>query len=121
MRGEQHNVGRVRDYIHAHYAEELSTANLAGLIGRSPYYLIHAFHRCMGMPPHGYQNVLRVNEAQKQLRQGAIIADVALACGFYDQSHMNRLFRRVLGTTPGVYGKAILSKTRLSAYPILPS
>jgi AraC-like DNA-binding protein len=62
------------------------------------------------MPPHAYQNVLRVHEAQKLLRIGADIAHTALACGFYDQSHMNRIFRRVLGTTPGRHQKASSSK-----------
>ena len=104
-------VARVCDYVHARYADEITIGNLADIVGWSPYHLIRVFQREMGMPPHAYQSVLRVNEAQKRLRRGADIADAALACGFYDQSHMNRVFRRVLGITPGEYRRAISSKT----------
>jgi AraC-like DNA-binding protein len=96
-------VARVRDYIGGHYAEEITSSRLSSLVSRSPYHVIRAFHQQMGMPPHAYQSALRVAEAQKQLHEGIEIAHVALACGFYDQSHMNRIFRRVLGTTPGLY------------------
>jgi AraC-like DNA-binding protein len=96
-------VAHVRDYIHGNYAQEISSSQLASLVSRSPYHVIRTFHRQVGMPPHAYQNALGVSEAQKQLRAGMEIAHVAVVCGFYDQSHMNRIFRRVLGTTPGTY------------------
>ncbi|WP_445764936.1 helix-turn-helix domain-containing protein [Pseudomonas sp. RIT-To-2] len=35
---------------------------------------------------------------------GALLADVAVACGFFDQTHLARHFSRVFGTTPGAYG-----------------
>jgi AraC-like DNA-binding protein len=106
-------ISRIREYLHTYYVDEITTSRLADLVQWSPYHLIRAFHAQIGMPPHAYQNALRVNEAQKQLRAGANIADAAQACGFYDQSHMNRLFRRMLGTTPGAYlqQRAIPSKT----------
>ncbi len=60
-------IGYVRDYLHAHYAEEMTTRQLAELVGWSPYRLIRAFHRAVGLPPHAYQNLLRLHEAQKRL------------------------------------------------------
>ena len=96
-------IARVLEYLHAHFVEEIRLAELSSCIGWSSYRLIRAFHREVGMPPHAYQNVLRVGRAQAMLRRGSAIADAAHACGFCDQSHMNRVFRRVLGTSPGRY------------------
>ncbi len=102
---------RVRDYLDAHYADEVTTGVLASLVSVSPYHLIRVFHREIGMPPHAYQNVVRVNRAQKLLRSEMNLPNVALVCGFYDQAHMNRIFHRVVGVTPGQYRSAISSKT----------
>ena len=110
---EREAISRIRDYIHAHFAEEITISRLASLTGWSTFHLIRAFHEATGIPPHAYQNTLRVAQAQEQLRNGESIADAAVSCGFYDQSHMNRLFRRMLGATPGQYRRtaAISSKT----------
>jgi AraC-like DNA-binding protein len=112
-RGEPRASARVRDYLRAHHAEEIPVTALAALVGWSPYHLIRVFHHDIGMPPHAYQNTLRVGAAQELLQRGTPIVEVAAACGFCDQSHMNRVFRRVLGTTPGRYSAsgAIPSKT----------
>lgn len=103
QRCEPKATTRIRDYLRAHYAEEIPVAALAALVGRSPYSLIRAFQRETGLPPHCYQNTLRVGAAQKLIRQGAPLVEVAAACGFCDQSHMNRVFQRTLGSTPGRY------------------
>lgn len=106
-------INAIREYLDAHYEQNVSANDLAKLAGWSCYYLIRTFHRETGIPPHAYQNVVRVNEARRLLRGGTPIADVALAVGFYDQSHMHHLFRRVAGATPGQYKRqrAISSKT----------
>ncbi len=61
------------------------------------------FRRRHGMPPETHRLLLRVNEARRGLRAGAPIAEVAVAAGFADQSHLGRIFRRVFGVTPGRY------------------
>jgi AraC-like DNA-binding protein len=113
LQDDRRGVKRVREFVHAHYCEEMTTSRLAAVAGWSPYHLIRAFRRETGVTPHAYQNILRVSEAQKRLRGGGEIVQVAIECGFYDQSHMTRLFRRLLGATPGQYRpqRAILSKT----------
>jgi AraC-like DNA-binding protein len=45
----------------------------------------------------------RVNAARQQLGRGDSPAEVALACGFFDQSHLSRVFKAHTGVTPGVY------------------
>jgi AraC-like DNA-binding protein len=104
-------IVKVRDYLHAHFDRNVSTEELARVAGWSRYHTIRAFHHQAGLPPHAYQNIVRVNEARRLLRRGASIADAAISTGFCDQSHMHHIFRRVAGTTPGQYKRAISSKT----------
>ena len=62
--------------------------------------------RATGMSPHAYQRQARVRRACALIRLGQPLADVAAAAGFADQAHLTRVFRRVVGVTPGVYAEA---------------
>ena len=59
--------------------------------------------RELGVAPHCFRLLSRLNHARQLLRDGQPIAAVAADAGFSDQSHMTRLFRRTFGTTPGLY------------------
>jgi len=52
------------------------------------------------MPPHRYLTGRRVDLARRYLLDGRPAAEVATLAGFYDQSHLNRHFKKVLGVTP---------------------
>jgi AraC-like DNA-binding protein len=99
-------VQEARDYIHAHWQDDFSLAELAGAVGLSPFYLVRLFRAQVGMPPSSYRRALRVQAAQRLLRTGEAPAEVAARCGFYDQAHLNRHFKRVTGATPGKYAAA---------------
>jgi transcriptional regulator GlxA family with amidase domain len=58
------------------------------------------------MPPHLYLTGRRVDMARRMLLAGMRPADVATAAGFYDQPHLTRHFRRMLGTSPARYAHA---------------
>lgn len=75
-------------------------------LGTSRFSALRAFKRHFGLPPHSYQIHLRVDQAQAGLRAGHSPARVAVDCGFFDQSHLTRHFKRVLGTTPAQYARA---------------
>lgn len=96
-------VLRVKDWIDANSEQSVSIRALASLADLSPYYLVRAFHRQVGVPPHRYQTMVRVNRARQLLRSGTPISDVAYLTGFCDQSHLNRCFKTALGVTPGKY------------------
>lgn len=98
---ERRAVRRVREYIHEHFDEAISLAELAALADLSPYHLHRVFTLETGVPPHAYQTQLRVNRAKTLLRSGVRLPEIALATGFADQSHLTRHFRRLVGTTPG--------------------
>lgn len=102
--GREHAaVTRAREWLDAHSEQNVSIRSLAHVAGLSAYYLVRAFHRQVGVPPHRYQTIVRVNRARTLLASGAALSDVAYRTGFCDQSHLTRCFKRTLGVTPGCY------------------
>lgn len=98
----------VIDYINEHLSEEISLRVLAGLIGMSQYHFGRLFKQSTGLSPYKYILQQRINLAKKSLVQGNIsIAEVALNCGFTHQSHLNRHFKSLVGTTPKKYKSSI--------------
>ena len=69
-------------------------------------YLIRAFRKQVGVPPYAYLLNCRVERARTLLASGVPPAEAALEVGFGDQSHLNRFFRRFVGTTPGAYRRS---------------
>jgi len=79
---------------------------LAKRVGLSRFQALRAFKQRYGLPPHAYQLCLRMSHARALLRAGAPSADVAARCGFADQSHFTRHFKRFNGVTPAQYARA---------------
>jgi AraC-like DNA-binding protein len=69
----------------------------------SKCHLVHLFHKELGLPPHAYQIQLRVAHARRLVASGTPLAEVASLTGFADQSHLTRLFKRIVGVPPGQY------------------
>ena len=109
---ERGSVRLVRDYIEAHYGEDLSLDRLARIANLSPFHLIRVFRNQTGLPPHAYLTQVRVRHARTFLAQGWSIAPVAMETGFVDQSHLTRHFKRIVGVTPGQYSKIVQDPRR---------
>lgn len=99
-------VTRVRAFLNANFADSVSLADLGKVAGLSPFHLSRVFAARTGLPPHEYQMARRVRHAKKMLAQGEPAAQVAVECGFSDQSHLTRAFKRIMGMTPGQYAEA---------------
>ncbi|NRD74732.1 AraC family transcriptional regulator [Shewanella sp. VB17] len=95
----------VKQFIDDMPCTDVSLEELATLAGLSPFYLIKQFQLSFGLPPHAYQIQARVRLAKQKIKEGHKLLDVALECGFHDQSHLNRHFKRTMGVTPGQYAK----------------
>lgn len=80
--------------------------------GRSRFSALRTFKRRFGLPPLSYQIHLRVEQAQMALRAGRRPARVAAECGFFDQSHLTRHFKRILGVTPSQYARSAECRAR---------
>ncbi len=100
---ERNCVKKVRDYIEAHYADNISLQQLASLVNLNRYHLLRLFTKTTGLPPHAYLTYVRARQAKQLLARGFPIAEVAYQTGFVDQSHMTKRFKRVFGITPGQY------------------
>ncbi|MGF0334720.1 AraC family ligand binding domain-containing protein [Ectopseudomonas toyotomiensis] len=94
---------RARDYLHAHFHENIGLDELARVCGVDRFRLSRAFKAAFGIAPHGYLIQLRLVRARRLLALGTAPADVASDLGFADQSHLGRWFRRANGLTPGAY------------------
>jgi len=104
---ERKRVKRAREYMEAHFHEDISLNRLASLAHLSPFHFVRVFRKELGLPPHTYLTQVRVNRAKALLAKGGKIADTALETGFVDQSHLTRHFKRITGVTPGQYRKIV--------------
>jgi AraC family transcriptional regulator len=93
----------VLDHIDAHIAEEIGLEELAALAGKSPCHFLRCFKQTTGISPHRYVTRRRVDHACGLLTAGLPLVEIALACGFADQSHFGRVFRRERSLTPMAY------------------
>ena len=94
---------RARDYLHAHFHQNIGLDELARVCGVDRFRLSRAFKAAFGIAPHGCLIQLRLVRARRLLALGTAPADVASDLGFADQSHLGRWFRRANGLTPGAY------------------
>jgi AraC-like DNA-binding protein len=99
-------VRRARAYLDDHFTERVSLEELAGEVSLSTYHLARIFRAEVGMPPSAYQRQLRIKMAREELREGVPAARVAADCGFSDQAHLTRQFKRVVGVPPVAFASA---------------
>ena len=83
--------------------QPLTLSELAGLTGLSMWRFATVFREQVGVAPHRYICRMRLERAQLLIREGVPAATAASEAGFYDQSHLSRHFKSVLGMTPGQY------------------
>ena len=96
-------VERAAEYIDEHFLRTLRLQDICEAASLSEAYLIRAFEQRYHMTPHAYLINRRIQHAQAQLREGALIADIAQQTGFSDQAHFQRVFKKHLAATPGQY------------------
>jgi AraC-like DNA-binding protein len=92
-----------RDYMAANFERNIGNRELASLTGLSRYHFVRSFRRAFGIPPHAYLNQIWLLAAKRLLEEGRSPGEAAAAAGFFDQSHLTRLFKRACGITPAVY------------------
>jgi AraC family transcriptional regulator len=91
----------VRDYIEDHLDSDLGLTDLAEVAGLSPFHFARCFKETTGSSPHQYVIARRVERARTLLASSQLgLAQIAAQCGFSDQSHLSRQFKRSFGVTP---------------------
>lgn len=101
-----HLARDLRDIIDSHVVTGIILDHVARQLRTHPTHLVRAFTAAYGLPPHAYLTGRRIDMARSLLLTGLSPAQVASEVGFYDQAHLNRHFKRYLGTTPVRFLKA---------------
>jgi AraC family transcriptional regulator len=95
---------RARDLLHASFQERLTLGGIAESVGVHPVHLARVFRAFYGCTLGDYVRQLRLDFVCQQMRvSDSPFVELALAAGFYDQSHFCRLFKRHTGMTPVEY------------------
>ncbi|MER6731357.1 AraC family transcriptional regulator [Streptomyces puniciscabiei] len=94
---------RLRELLDARVADGVSLEEAGRLLHAHPAHLVRAFSGAYGIAPHQYLMSRRVGRARRLLLDGLAPGEVASATGFYDQAHLTRHFKRLVGVTPGRY------------------
>jgi AraC family transcriptional regulator len=93
---------RARELFNVKLAHDPSVEEIAYECGLSAGHFARAFKRSTGVPPHQWLTKMRIERAKELLRNPRNeLADIALLCGFTDQSHFTRAFSRSEGYSPG--------------------
>ncbi|MEL7238153.1 MAG: helix-turn-helix transcriptional regulator, partial [Planctomycetota bacterium] len=98
----------VLDLMHARLEVGVSLDELAKAAGVNPMHFGRLFKQAQGEPPYAHLTRLRVQQAKQLLQTHPewTVAAIAGACGFADQSHLSRHFKRIVGTTPATWRKS---------------
>ncbi|MEV6838573.1 AraC family transcriptional regulator [Streptomyces sp. NPDC051133] len=94
---------RLRELLDARVVDGISLEEAARLMHAHPAHLVRAFSGAYGIAPHQYLMSRRVGRARRLLLDGLAPGEVAPATGFYDQAHLTRHFKKLVGVTPGRY------------------
>lgn len=101
-------VRRAKDMLGADLMKRSELTEVARECGLSLSHFSRSFRQTVGDTPHGWLIRRRLERAQAMLREGEMpLAEIALSCGFADQSHFTRLFSREIGVSPGSWRRAL--------------
>ena len=97
-------IDRIKRHIDDHIEHPIHVAELAGLAKLSSGYFSNAFKTSLGETPHAYVISRRLAQAKHLMRSSdKPLCEIAMDCGFSDQAHMCRQFRKGTGTSPNAW------------------
>lgn len=93
-------IGKVREYIDAHIAEDIRVPNLSRLLGMEPKRFASALRATSGYAPYTYIASRRMEIAKQHLIDGSSVTDAALMVGYSNPGKFSAAFRRLVGCSP---------------------
>ena len=91
------------DRLTNHFSDSLPLDNLAKDLYLSKYYLIRKCKRNLGLTPHKFHLQNRIRKAQALLFTNKSVTEAFINTGFYDQSHFDKSFKKIVGISPTEY------------------
>ena len=104
------SIARARSFIDVNFCRAISLTELSAVAELSPFHFVRSFRKTVGIPPHAYLTQARANRARDLLLTGETVSGTAFRCGFSDQSHLTRVFKRIFGITPGAYVSGVAGR-----------
>lgn len=101
---EQELGKHIKDYIDAHYKEDINLKSIADALKVNQYYMAHVFKAMSGYSPMQYVIRRRIGEAQSYLlgtNRG--ITEIAMMVGYNNANHFHNTFMKIVGMSPGKY------------------
>lgn len=96
-----------KEYIEDNISSKLSLTSISKELKVSPYHIIRICNQDFGLSANAYIVNKRVHRAKKLISEGVDISQAAVDVGFYDQSHLTNVFKKVFALTPKAYQKDI--------------
>ncbi|PTT41406.1 AraC family transcriptional regulator [Chryseobacterium sp. HMWF028] len=96
-------VGQINEILHESFTESLSLTELSKILNIHPIHLSRDFHKYFHCNLGEYLRKLKLNKSLELLTLSNSLTDIALECGFSDQSHFIRCFKENIGITPLKY------------------
>jgi AraC-like DNA-binding protein len=107
---------RIKDYLEAHYAEDITLDDLATNIGYSKNYLCRIFREITGDTINSYLTNVRINKAVELLVGTEIdVAGISSMVGYNNVFHFIKTFKKVVGVSPGNYRRNELTGIKLAS------
>ena len=110
-------IGRVQSAV---LAGEQTVSGLARHCAVSRERIHRVLKQWLGMAPGNYLRAVRLHRAKQMVMNGEPVASVAAECGFSDQAHFTRWFRRTFGYTPGDLAQAVSKQAAQTCSKRLP-
>jgi AraC family transcriptional regulator len=105
---------RVLAYVRDNLDRTIVLEDLASEVGMSPSNFSRVFKDVIGKTPMQFVLSFRIEQAIAMMQAGdQALGEIALACGFADQAHFTRAFKKLTGTTPSAY-RAQMDTPRLA-------
>jgi AraC family transcriptional regulator len=106
-------INRVVGHIESNLGTNIQARDLATLVNLSTSHFFRGFKASVGLTPFEYVSQRRVELALRLMRTTSEpLSQIAVQCGLCDQSHLCRLFRRLVGQTPDAWRRANVSGYR---------
>ncbi|MBU3015114.1 AraC family transcriptional regulator [Poseidonibacter lekithochrous] len=98
---------KIKEYLKDNINEDILLEDISNDMNLSIVHILRIFKKEFGLPIHSYILNKKVHLARKLISQNIPISQVAQTAGFFDQSHLNKSFKRVFQLTPKEYQKNI--------------
>lgn len=103
-------IDTTKDYIHAHYSQDLTLADLSSVANISVFHFSRIFREVTGHSPYNYLLEVRILQACRLLMEGRSVTATAFDTGFNSIANFSSRFKKIIGVSPSMYKKSKNSK-----------